>query len=218
MKVILIGANGRMGKSLQQYFNEQSIVVLPIDIDNRNRLKDLIGDVIVDFSCSDALKENLEFAKSKNIPIVVATTNHSKENLKLMNMYKHYLPIFYAPNMSIQFNLVASFIGKLKLLNDCDFVVEEAHHKNKKDKPSGSAKLLIKKLNNISIKPKVYCVRAGNIVGEHSLKIYDQMENLEIKHTVLDRKVFCVGTLKACEFIIKKQNGLYNMENIIDSL
>ncbi|MBO5884458.1 MAG: hypothetical protein J6Q51_01535, partial [Clostridia bacterium] len=76
----------------------------------------------------------------------------------------------------------------------------------------------IKKLNQIKIKPLVYSIRAAKVIGEHKLQIYGNMENLEIKHSVLDRKVFCIGTLKACEFIINKPAGFYNMENLIDSL
>lgn len=218
MKVILIGANGRMGKSLQKYMLEQKIQFYTIDIDNRDELKGLYADVVVDFSCSDALKDNLEFAFSKNIPIVIATTNHSQDNLEMLDVYKQKLPIFYSPNMSIQFNIMACFINKLKTLNQCDFVVSEVHHNKKKDKPSGSAKLLIQKLNDINVNPDIHCIRAGNIVGEHKLQVYDQSEKLEISHVVLDREVFCKGTLMACSFILNKPNGLYNMENIIDCL
>lgn len=218
MKIILIGSKGRMGKSMQEYLQEKNIEFLAIDKDDRHKLETARADVIVDFSTSDALAQNLEFAKNSKTPIVVATTNHNKTNFKLFNVYKKMIPIFYSPNMSIQFNLMAGFINKLKILEDCDFVVSEVHHKHKKDKPSGSAKLLIKKLNQIKIKPYVHCTRASKIIGEHKLQIYGNLENLEIKHCALDRKVFCEGAVKACEFIIKKSNGFYNMENLIDSL
>ncbi|MBO5884366.1 MAG: NAD-binding protein, partial [Clostridia bacterium] len=139
MKIILIGSNGRMGKTMQEYLREKNIEFVAIDKNNRQELKNKTADIIVDFSTSEALAQNLEVAASKNIPIVVATTNHSLQNFNLFKVYKKRLAIFYSPNMSIQFNLIAEFIKKLKVLNDCDFVITETHHKQKKDKPSGSA-------------------------------------------------------------------------------
>lgn len=218
MKVILIGANGRMGKSLQNFLTIKKIEFVGIDIENRKILNQTKADIVIDFSNNLALKDNLEFAKNNNLPIVIGTTNHKKENIKLINYYKNHIPIFYSPNMSLQFSLMASFIKYFNILDCCEFEIKETHHKHKKDKPSGSAKLLIKKLNNINIKPKVTCTREGEVIGEHKIIVKGKNEVLEINHTVLNRDVFCEGTLKACEFLINKKNGLYLMEDIFDSM
>ena len=218
--IILIGSNGKMGECLKECFNNNGLKFLAIDKHNRNLLKANSGDVVVDFSCSEALESNLEFAKINNLPIVIGTTNHNKDNKKLLQKYKKHIPIFYSANMSIMFNVFSEIISKLKVLKDCDFVIEETHHKHKKDKPSGSAKLLASSLNKVGIIPQIFSVRAGIVCGEHTLKIYGENEVLQIKHSAQNREVFANGTLKAIEFICKQKPGLYSMGDMlkIDSL
>ena len=114
--IVLIGSNGRMGKCLQKQFIQNNIKYLSIDAHNRNLLTAKPGDVVVDFSCADALKDNLAFAKQYNIPIVIGTTNHNSSNKKLMQQYKKYIPIFYSANMSILFNVFNKILPNLKVL------------------------------------------------------------------------------------------------------
>lgn len=217
MNILLMGSNGKMGKQMQLFLKEKGCNFLAIDKHNLNMISGYKADVVVDFSLAQALEQNLKIAKRKKIPIVIGTTNHNKQNLQLINEYKKCIPIFLSSNFSEFFNILLSLINNLKLIKSNQFVVTEKHHKQKQDKPSGSAKQIIKKLNLINIKPRVVCYRVGNIVGEHSIGIYGDNETLLLKHSALNRQVFCSGAYKACEFILNKPNGLYGMENLYDS-
>mgnify|MGYP003295613562 CR=1 FL=1 len=218
MRVLLIGANGRMGKEMQNYMTLKKIDFVGIDKFNTDTEKYVRFDVVVDFSSSEALEQNLNIALSHSSPIVVATTNHSKENEKLLKTYSKNIPILYSSNLSLGMNYFIKVIKQIKKLACYEFVLEETHHKNKKDKPSGTCKTLIKNLNKQGIKPQVFCLRVGNVFGIHTLKVFGENENLTITHNVLSRQVFCEGAICACKFLLNKKKGLYSMENVIDSL
>lgn len=215
MKVILIGSEGKMGQKMQNLLKKHEISYLGIDKFNRNDANSYDADVILDFSSSECLEENLNLAKSKKIPIVIATTNHDEKNLSSIEDAKNEIPIFLSSNFSILFYILLKMLSQIENLDDCDFVVEETHHKHKKDSPSGSCKEILKILNNKNIFPVVSSYRIGEVVGIHNLKIYSPSESLEIKHQVFDRDVFCYGALKACEYIVTKNSGLYFMEDML---
>ena len=211
MKILLIGSNGRMGKEMQVFLNGIGAEFYGIDKDNRNNIC-YSPDVVLDFSSSDALVQNLELAKKLKIPMVIATTNHTKENIEKILAASKSMPVFMSANFSILFNLMKTLCKSIKGEFEC--LLTESHHKNKKDKPSGSAKVIIKQLNNNGIRPKVVCNRVSDIVGIHSLQVFSKCEELTISHTVYSMQVFCVGAYKACEYIVKKQKGFYGMEDL----
>lgn len=215
MKVLIIGCQGRMGKKLTEYCIDNNIDCCGVDVQDK-KLNFGEVDVVIDFSTKDALYDNLLFAYKHNLPIIVATTGHDNNAYQLMSHYAKSIPIMVAPNLSLQFNVMCSLVKKLGLLKDNQFVLQETHHKNKKDAPSGSAKQLIDILSKIDILPMTYSVRAGDVVGEHKLDIYGEQEKLSIQHIATDRIVYCKGALCAAEYILTKQNGLYTMENLID--
>lgn len=218
MKVILIGANGRMGKEMQYFFTQNKVDYVAIDKDNAKGLKDKCGDVILDFSTPDALIQNLTFAKNKKLPLVIATTNHTKENFDEIKEQSKVIPIFMSSNFSIMFNVLNRMVRNIKGQQDQEIVLEEVHHKTKKDIPSGSAKMLIATLKKNNITPKVVALRVGKVIGIHKVKVYNDFETLTLVHNVESRQVFCLGAYNACKFIVTKKNGLFDMENLIDSL
>ena len=218
MKVLLIGANGRMGKMMQVVLKENDCTFLGIDKENREEAKLFDADVILDFSLNVCLAENLELAQEKNVPIVIATTGHDETNQRLIADCSNSIPIFKTANFSIMFNVLLNLTKQLKVLKDCDFVLEDTHHRHKKDSPSGSCKEIIESLKNNEITPKTYSHRVGEIVGIHEIKIFGDNETLQLKHEVYDRKVFCEGALKACKFIQNKKAGLYGMNDLLEEL
>lgn len=213
--IAIIGANGRMGTQMQQYLTKINKSFVCIDIENKN---DSFNDIdgIIDFSSPLALSDNLDMAKKRNVPIVIGTTNHDKVNLLKIKKYSKTIPIFIDSNFSLQFNVMLKMLSSLACLKNNEFLLQEIHHKNKKDSPSGSAKKMINKLNLIGVEPNVIAIRIADVVGEHSLKIYGQSEVLEIKHIAKSREIFCEGAVKALEFIKTKQKGLYNMEDLLN--
>ena len=212
MKILLVGSKGRMGKEMSKLLKEQNIQFAGIDIGDTVSAN-FCPNVILDFSSSSALEQNLKLAQKYKCPLVIATTNHSKENMQKLTQHSKSLPVFMSANFSVLFNVMLKITKNLG--KNFEYVLTETHHKAKKDTPSGSAKMLIKNLQKNKIKPKVVCNRVSNIVGEHELKIYAQNESLVICHTALSRQVFCNGAILACKFILAKSSGLFGMEDII---
>lgn len=218
MEIMIIGANGRMGQEMQKYLISKNEDFVCIDKENRSLIDYQKVDVIIDFSSKDALEENLFYAKKTKTPIVIATTGHSKENIEKIKKVSKDIAILLSSNFSLMFNYLNYIIKNIKPFSSCDFVLQETHHKHKKDSPSGSTKILIKTLKKQKITPKVVSFRLGNFVGEHKIQIVDDYENLTFSHSVLSRQVFCHGAYKSCKFLIDKKCGLYCMENVFDSL
>lgn len=138
--------------------------------------------------------------------------------------------------MSLGINLMIKLITEAAhtLKDDYDIEILEKHHNKKIDAPSGTAYLLADSINeslgNIyeynynrhEIKEKrekneigIHSIRGGTVVGEHSVFFYGDNESLEIKHTVTSRSIFANGALKAAEFIVGKEKGLYSMKDLV---
>ena len=192
-------------------------------------------DVIIDFSVPVATFEILKYARKNNVPIVIATTGFCKEELEQIEEYSKEIPIFRSSNMSLDINLMASLIQKVaEVLTNSDIEIIETHHNRKVDSPSGTAILLADAINEVLENKKEYTfdrmqkrekrnkneigfssIRGGNIVGEHTVAFFGESETLEITHKAYSRQVFAEGALKAAEYIAKKENGLYNMKDLV---
>lgn len=193
-------------------------------------------DVIIDFSIPEASMNILKYAKERNIPIVIATTGFSEEQKQLINDTAQYIPIFQSANMSYEINLMASLLRKVaKSLPESDIEIIETHHRNKIDAPSGTALLLADSINNSLDDTMDYCysrherrekrpqkeigfssIRGGTETGKHTVLFLGENETLELTHTATSRSVFAKGALKAAEFIVKQENGFYNMDDLVD--
>ena len=149
INVLINGINGRMGQEVLNAINNSSDfeVCCGIDISENNyrsfpvytdvnQIQEQI-DIIIDFSIPEATMKILEYAKQKSIPIVIATTGFSKEQLNTISEYSKYIPIFRSGNMSYEVNVMADIVSKLALLlKDSDIEIIETHHRNKIDSPS----------------------------------------------------------------------------------
>ena len=195
----------------------------------------LIPDVIIDFSIPEASLNILEFAKNNSIPVVIATTGFSNTELEKIEEYSKYIPIFKSSNMSYEINLMAKIVSDLsKKLSDSDIEIVETHHNRKIDSPSGTALILADSINNAQNNEMIYeydrhskrekrskkeigihSLRGGTEVGKHSVIFFGNNESLEITHNVTSRSVFASGAIKAANFIIHKENGLYNMNDLV---
>lgn len=249
MNILLNGANGRMGKEVimaaqnQENMNivcgfdreENFLGEFPVYNDTQN-IKENI-DVIIDFSVPAATFKILEFAKTNKIPVVIATTGFSKEELEKVEEISKELPIFRSSNMSLDINLMASLVQKIaEVLKEADIEIIETHHNKKIDSPSGTAILLADAINEVFNNEKEYnfdrmnkrekrdkkeigfsSIRGGNVVGEHTVQFFSDNETLEITHKSYSRQVFAEGALKAAKFIVDQENGLYNMKNLVNN-
>ena len=192
-------------------------------------------DVIIDFSIPVATFNVLEYAKKENIPIVIATTGFTGEEEAKIIEYSKSIPVFKSANMSFSINLFKNLLKEIapKLKGD-DIEIIETHHNRKIDAPSGTAKMLADTINESlggdyvleynrhekheKRNPKeigMTSIRGGNIVGEHTVMFFGESETFEIKHTSYSRQVFAEGAIKAAEFIVNKNNGFYNMDDLV---
>lgn len=239
MKIILCGSNGKMGKVVCQIVDdsEKNEIVAKVDVNTKFDEITNSADVIIDFSNPSSLSDLLEYAKEKNLPVVLATTGYTKEqNEEIIEAAKQ-IPIFKSANMSIGVNLIINLARKAAniLKDDFDIEIVEAHHNQKLDAPSGTAILIADNINaELSDKMNyeydrhdkyqkrdkneigIHSVRGGTIVGEHEVIFAGPDEIVKIGHSARSREIFANGAIKAAEFLLDKKNGLYDMTNLLE--
>ena len=240
IKVLINGCNGKMGQEVAKAISKNDNFKTVCGFDNNFPVYTDLSkiteepDIIIDFSIPIATFNILEYANSKHIPVVIATTGFSNEELQKINEYSKTLPIFKSSNMSYEINLMSTLVAQIsKLLKDSDIEIVETHHNRKVDSPSGTALILADSINNAlnnemyyeydrhSKREKrnkkeigIHSIRGGNVVGKHSVIFFSENESFEITHNVTSRAVFAEGALKAAEFLVVQENGLYDMSNI----
>ena len=247
INVLVNGYDGKMGKEVIKQIEQNELfnVVAGFDKDivndsnfpvysNIDDIK-IIPDVIIDFSVPVSTFNILKYAKQNNIPIVIATTGFTDEELELIKSYSSSIPLFKAANMSFEINIMADIVSKLaKMLPESDIEIIETHHNKKIDAPSGTALFLADSINNSldntmnyeynrhSKREKrgkkeigIHSVRGGTEVGKHTIMFFGENESFEISHTSTSRTVFANGALKAAQFIITQQPGFYSMKDIV---
>lgn len=209
---------------------------LPIVEKNLNKyIKE--SDVVIDFSSPEGTQQIIELCKEHKKPIVIGTTGHSEEQIKNIQKASSVIPIIISPNMSLGVNLMFKLAKMItEILSDKNYDIEivEAHHNKKKDAPSGTAKKIMEIIkekkpevkfvfnrNGITSEREpnevgVSVIRAGDIVGEHTLMFCTYGEKLEIKHTATSRQTFAKGAILAAKWLAKKSDaGLYNMFDVL---
>ena len=236
MKVLINGANGKMGGEVLKAIESQPEfeVVCGFDCQDITKIKEKV-DVIIDFSVPVATFKILEYAVETKTPIVIATTGFTVEEIEKIENISKQIPVFRSSNMAFDINLMASLVQEIaKVLTNADIEILETHHNRKVDSPSGTAILLANAINEVLENKKEYnfdrmqkresrkkeeigfaSVRGGNIVGEHTVKFFGENETLEVKHTAYSRQVFAEGALRAAKFVVKQQAGLYDMKSLI---
>ncbi|MBQ5906399.1 MAG: 4-hydroxy-tetrahydrodipicolinate reductase [Clostridia bacterium] len=246
MKLIINGAGGRMGQTLlsliasSDKYDLAASCSMEFDTDRENNIYKNIAefdgeaDCIIDFSNHLATKDVTEYAVKRNIPLVVATTGQSAEELSMIKEASKVIPLFYSQNMSLGV-AVLSCLAKItaKAFPDADIEIIEKHHNQKLDVPSGTAILLAdaiksvkddceynigrheygkRKKNEIGI----HAIRMGGEVGTHEIIFAMGSQVLTLKHEAENRSLFAEGALSAADFLVKQEAGFYNMDNILD--
>lgn len=247
MKVLVNGCNGKMGQEVAKEvkITQDMDVVCGVDktdtgdnnfpvFTNVSEI-DIVPDVIIDFSIPEATFNILEFAKENHIPIVIATTGFSDEEIEKIKEYATYIPVFRSSNMSYEINLMSKIVAELaKKLEDSDIEIIETHHNRKIDSPSGTALILADSINK-SLDNKmnyeydrhskrekrskteigIHSIRGGTEVGKHTVIFFGENESFEITHNCTSRSVFARGAIKAAKFILHKENGLFSMNDMV---
>ena len=233
INVIVWGYTGHMGNIVCDLIKENSLFEYLGGVNKNDYNVSLTNaNVIIDFSSPSGTMQMLDTALEKKIPAVIATTGFNIEQEQIIKKASKSIPIFKSANMSFEVALFKNILKSIasKLENDSDIEIVETHHNRKVDNPSGTAKLLAEAINSGLKEQKniiygrqgkrqkneigIASLRGGNIVGEHTVKFFNDFETLEITHTAYSREIFASGSLKAAEFIVKQNPGIYNMDDL----
>ena len=196
-------------------------------------------DVLIDFTTTDATMSHLDWCVANNKSIVIGTTGFSDEQKARIEAAGQSIPVVFAPNMSVGVNLCFKLLDMAaRVLGDTvDIEVIEAHHRHKIDAPSGTAlgmgEVLAKALDRDLKECAVYgregvtgerdrktigfeTIRAGDIVGEHTVMFADIGERIEITHKASSRMTFAKGAIRAANWLSDKPANVYSMQDVLD--
>ena len=203
MRAVLVGCAGKMGQEILAAAKVGEIVagvdvVGCLKIKTYGKIVDVEEkfDVIIDFSTCEDRGEIIDFAIKNNIFYCCFSTFLSEKDTKtLLEMQKQKRAVLCS-NASLGIAAVINMIDDCGNLLGADVVVEEVHHKNKKDAPSGTAKEIVSRLYDNGFDSQVVSIRAGAEFGTHVIKFFLEDEVVEIVHRALSRKVFAQGALE----------------------
>lgn len=234
----LVGAHeikncSHLGKDAGYFIGIETGILISNDLTDNFHL----ADVIIDFTRPEATLNMLNFAVQHKIAYVVGTTGFNNDEISQIQSASKYIPICMAPNMSVGINVLISLVEKAaKFLPDYDFEIIESHHKHKVDSPSGTALRLgqaaAEGLKISLVDHAVYTrhgrdeqrgkseigfstIRAGDIVGEHTVMIAGDGERIELTHKATNRGNFAAGALKAATFLVDKTSGIFDMQDVL---
>ena len=231
MKIALLGY-GKMGKVIERIALERGHEIV-LKKDHDNTFEGLLNaDVAIDFSVPDSAVGNISECLNNGIPVISGTTGWLADYPKMAQLCEEKNGSFiYASNFSLGVNVffelneyLAKMMANLKQYN---VSMEEIHHTQKLDKPSGTAISLANAIinhtdkNNWAIEnPKADDVfidvqRIENVPGTHSVLYTSEVDFIEIKHVAHNREGFALGSVIAAEWIIGK-NGVFSMKDVLD--
>lgn len=258
----IFGANGRMGRALITVAQEQQLNLtaatvragsdftgldagelagvgklgLPLCATGTDSINN--ADIWVDFTMPEAMLAHLELAVAAKKAMVIGVTGLTDAQYQQMQQASQHIPIVWAPNMSVGVNLLLHLVQTAaKVMGQtADIEIIEAHHRFKKDAPSGTAmaigasiaKVLDRDLSKVAVYGRegmigerekrtigFATVRGGDIIGDHTALFADLGERLEISHKASSRNTFAQGALRAAMWLQNKQRGLYSMQQVL---
>lgn len=210
-----------------------------VAVSDTTELKDVLAltrpDVLIDFTAATASVQNVLTAADMGVNLVVGTTGFSQgQHAQMRKAIEGRVAAVISPNFSVGVNIFWRLIAEAaKALKDYDIEVIEAHHNQKKDAPSGTALAAVDVLKNaldagdvevvygregIKLRGKeigVHAVRAGDIVGDHTVLFAGPGERLEIKHQAHSRTAFASGAVRAARWLDGKEPGTYTMADVL---
>lgn len=246
VNIIICGIRGRMGSLIADLARQDPDINITGGVEKAgdpqypDKLDSIIDgvDVIIDFSTPPAAMDHLRTASSHNKAIVIGTTGFSAAQTAEIDNISSAIPCVFSPNMSTGVNLMFHLVSEIsKKLPGYDIEIIEQHHRRKKDAPSGTAKKIadhISRTLNLSPdkswvhgrqgttgeRPRgqigIHAVRAGDIVGEHTVIWAGPGETLELTHRALSRATFAQGALTAAKFAASAPPGKYNMQDVLE--
>ncbi len=249
VKIAVSGALGRMGTTIGRIVSESPDLELVGGVDIREGtlfgtevvpaagidafLKEKKPDVLIDFTVAAAAVENIKAAAANNVALVVGTTGISPEQREVIrSAVEGNVPAVISSNFSVGVNIFWKLVREAaRELGDYDIEVTEAHHRYKKDAPSGTAKTILEILDQeLGDREKVYgrvgeserkgeigvhVVRGGDIVGDHSVLFAGNFECIEVSHRAYDRAIFAQGAVRAARWVRGREPRIYSMQEVL---
>jgi 4-hydroxy-tetrahydrodipicolinate reductase len=220
VRVLLIGAAGRMGKTVLDLARSDREIDIAAQCDLGDSIEPAMKncDVAIDFSQADSIDEICRAALQRGKSLVIGTTGHSQQQRRMIEETAHSVPIVLASNFSVGVNVLFWLTQKAAELLGSDFNPEivETHHKMKKDAPSGTAKTLAEILKAVRHSEiPIESIREGDIVGDHTVIFGGPGERLELTHRAVNRGIFALGALRAAKWIVDKPPALYSMQDVL---
>lgn len=234
MKIVLVGY-GAMGKVVESNIGENEKIIGIVSQETNTTFADIKEkpDVVVDFSNPALFDCVYDYAVKNSVPVVIATTGYNDEQLAKIKDLSAKVPVLFSGNYSLGVILLNKLVKlATPVLKDTfDIEIIEKHHNKKVDAPSGTAKMLVTAVNadndmnivygreGVAKRQKndvgVHAIRGGTIVGEHQVIYAGTDEVLTLTHQAHSKAIFAKGALKGAQWLVKKSNGLYNMEDVL---
>jgi 4-hydroxy-tetrahydrodipicolinate reductase len=264
IKVVVAGAAGRMGCRLVSLIKDSTALTLAGAIEGKGHhalgedagevaacgragvpITDDVsallerGEVVIDFSAPEATLNHLRAVSQHHRAMVIGTTGFSPSEIDELKSLARQVPCVLSPNMSVGVNLLYKVIGEMaKTLGDeYDIEIIEAHHRLKKDAPSGTAlkiaevlaRAVNRDLNQVGVYARkgligerkkteigIQTIRAGDIVGDHTVLFGGMGERIEVTHRASSRDTFARGALRAARWVVRQSPGLYDMMDVLN--
>jgi len=201
-------------------------------------LSDADFDLLIDFTLVKPTLENLEYCQEHNKSVVIGTTGFDDVQKSLIDAAGKQIPVVFAANMSVGMNLCFHMLKQMSevLGPDSDIEIIETHHRHKLDSPSGTAlrlgeviaDSLDRDLNECAVygregvsEPRsretigFSAVRAGDVVGDHTVLFASEGERVELTHKASSRMTFAKGALRAAQWLQHQSAGLYDMQDVL---
>jgi 4-hydroxy-tetrahydrodipicolinate reductase len=195
-------------------------------------------EVFIDFTLPEALEANLHWCVEQQKPLVIGTTGLSAQQKQQLQLASQKIPIVFAANYSVGVNLLLNLVRQAARVmgQSADIEISETHHRFKKDAPSGTAVALGQAIADELGRDLTSCavygregetgerdrqtigfatLRAGDVVGDHTVLFADIGERLELTHKASSRLTFAQGAVKAALWLVDKPVGLYDMEDVL---
>lgn len=196
------------------------------------------ADVAIDFSMPAAAAQTIDYCLKGGVALVLGTTGLTEKHYEKIKTASAKIPLLYGTNMSVGMNVLFSLVGKFAsaLGDEYDIEIIEQHHRFKTDAPSGSALTLAENICKATGKKfpdclthgrsgkdmlrekgtiGIHAVRAGDIVGVHSVVFSTLGETVTLNHTAHSRDTFALGALRAARWLVGKKPGLYSMADVL---
>jgi 4-hydroxy-tetrahydrodipicolinate reductase len=239
-KVIITGSKGRMGQALVSCGANHSDLQIVGAIDQGDDLRLVIGqgDVVIDFSSHSATPTIVALCAAHKKAMVIGTTGHSDEGKAQIANCRAQIPIVLSSNFSTGVNALFWLTRKAAEILGPGFDLEivEMHHRLKRDAPSGTARTLAEilatareqQLQKVARHGRagivgertaeeigIHSVRGGDVVGDHTVIFAGIGERVELTHKASSRETFANGALRAAQWVVKQEPGLYDMQDVL---